>query len=319
MSTIAILGANGRLSRTVAEAFLAAGWHVKAISRSGKPLADLIGAEFIGADAEDGAALIRATSGAGIIFNGLNPIYTQWEEKALPMARNALAAAKANKATILFPGNVYGYGAGMPVDLRESTPFHPSTRKGEIRVEMEALFKTAAEQDGIQTIILRAGDFFGGTAAGTWVDLGFATKLSKGIFTHPGNPDTVHAFAYLPDLADAFVIAAQKREQLGRFEVINFEGHNVTTADMQRATEQAIGHPLKRATMPWAFIRLAGLVWPMGREIARMSYLWDVPHRLVSEKFRTLLGDIPHTPLDEAMKKALTDQGLIPGHIKVAA
>ena len=319
MSTIAILGANGRLSRTVAKAFLEAGWAVRAISRSGKPLRELNGATFIAADALDEAALIRATAGADIIFNGLNPVYTDWEAKALPMARNALAAAKAHKATMLFPGNVYGYGADMPADLSEATPEHPTTAKGRLRVEMESIFRTAAIRDGVQTIILRAGDFFGGTGTGTWVDLGFASKLPKGQFIHPGNPDTVHAFAYLPDFAKAFVMAAEKREKLARFEVINFEGHNVTTADMQQATERAIGKPLKRGSMPWTFIKLAGFVWPMGREIARMSYLWTIPHRLKSEKFHALLGDTPHTPLDLAMKKTLEDQGLIQNGLPKAA
>lgn len=319
MPTISILGANGRLSRTVAKAFLAAGWHVKAISRSGAPMIELAGAEFVAADALDQGATIKACEGTHVVFNGLNPIYTEWDAKAMPMARNALAAAKASKATMLFPGNVYGFGAGMPLDLKESTPEVPTTSKGKIRIEMEALFRTAAERDGVQIIILRAGDFFGGTEPGTWLDLGMATKLAKGVFTHPGNPDRMHAFAYLPDLADAFVLAAQQRDRLPRFETIHFEGHNVTTRDLQRATEQALGHPLKSATMPWTFIRLAGLIWPMGREIARMAYLWDVPHRLKSEKFHQLLGDTPHTPLTEAMKKALEDQGLIQDKVVKAA
>ena len=32
--------------------------------------------------------------------------------------------------------------------------------------------------------------------------------------------------------------------------------------------------------MPWPLIRVAGLVVPLWRELARMSYLWRVPHAL---------------------------------------
>lgn len=319
MTTIAVLGANGRLSRTVAKAFLAAGHHVIAISRTGKPLPGLPGARFVAADAMGEADLIRATEGADIIFNGLNPLYTEWDEKALPLTRNALAAARAHGATQLFPGNVYGYGNAMPQTLLESTPQHPTTRKGEIRVEMEALFRAAADKDGVQTIIIRAGDFFGGDGKGTWLDQGLAAKLGKGIFTHPGNPSTIHAFAYLPDLAGAFVAAAARRSALGRFETFNFDGHNITTADLQAVTEKIVGRKLKPASMPWAMIRLMGLVWPMGREIARMSYLWDVPHELKSERFDRLIGPVPRTPLEDAMKQALKDQGLLDGPVKMAA
>ena len=141
MTTIAILGANGRLSRTVAKAFLNTGYDVIAVSRSGKPLAELSGARFVAADASKADDLIRATTGADIIFNGLNPLYTEWEEKVLLMARNVMEACKANKALHLFPGNVYGYGSPMPLELTEDTPMRPTTSKGRIRVEMKRILE----------------------------------------------------------------------------------------------------------------------------------------------------------------------------------
>ena len=102
MTVIAVLGANGRLGRTVAKAFLDAGYDVIAVTRAGKPLPELNGARFAAADAMKEDELISATSGADIIFNGLNPLYTEWEEKVMPMARNVIAACKANGALHLF-------------------------------------------------------------------------------------------------------------------------------------------------------------------------------------------------------------------------
>ncbi|RUY63590.1 MULTISPECIES: NmrA family NAD(P)-binding protein, partial [unclassified Mesorhizobium] len=76
MTKIAILGAGGRLGRVVAKAFIDAGYEVRAVTRNGKVPAELKGATAVAGDALDREALIRATQGVDIVFNGLNPIYT---------------------------------------------------------------------------------------------------------------------------------------------------------------------------------------------------------------------------------------------------
>ncbi len=320
MTTIAILGANGRLSRTVAKAFLNAGYDVVAVSRSGKPLADLAGARFVAADAAHVEDLVMATRGAQIIFNGLNPLYTEWEEKVLPMARNVLEACRANKALHLFPGNVYGYGSPMPPELGEDTPMRPSTSKGRIRVEMKRLFREDSERPGgVQTIVLRAGDFFGGTGTGSWFDQASVSKLSKGVFTAAGPENLIHEWAYLPDFADAFVKLAAVRTQLKPFENLHFPNHAMTELQLKAAVEKAVGRPLKLARLPWWALRIMGVFQPLMRELAIMSYLRFEPHRLVSTRLESLIGEIPFTPLNEAVRQALTDQNLFPAGRSLAA
>ncbi|TGT93104.1 oxidoreductase, partial [bacterium M00.F.Ca.ET.155.01.1.1] len=112
-------------------------------------------------------SLIRATEGVDIIFNGLNPIYTDWG-KCTPMAENVMAACLANNTLHLFPGTVYNYGSPMPQVITVASPFHPTTEKGRIRVAMEYLFRREAEAGRVRTILLRAGDCFGGTGSGSW-------------------------------------------------------------------------------------------------------------------------------------------------------
>ncbi|MET3597357.1 nucleoside-diphosphate-sugar epimerase [Mesorhizobium shonense] len=184
MTKIAILGANGRLGRVVAKAFIDAGFDVRAVTRTGKVPAELKGATAVAGDALDRQSLIRATQGVDIVFNGLNPIYTDWG-KCLPMAENVMAACRANNAPHLFPGTVYNYGSPMPRVITEETPFHPTTEKGRIRCAMEELFRREADAGRVRTILLRAGDFFGGTGSGSWFDLVVAAKMSKGNLHRP--------------------------------------------------------------------------------------------------------------------------------------
>lgn len=300
--TVVILGAAGRAANETGRAFVDHGFRVKAVTRDGRSV--LPGATAVAADGADASQLAKAIEGADFVLNGLNPPYTEWAEKAVPIARNVAQALRGSGATHLFIGNVYAFGSPMPRHLRESTPERPSTEKGRIRQEMEALFRQESEAFGTQTIVLRAGDFFG-AGSGSWFDQALASKLHKGVFTAPGPMDLSHAWAYLPDLAQAFVAAARSADRLPRFDALHFPGHTVTLADMKAAIEQATGKSLATSTMPWWAIRAMGLVNPMMREIAAMSYQWREPHELESDRINALLGPLPNTPLTEAVARSL--------------
>lgn len=307
--SIAILGANGRLSRQAVTAFHRAGWRVRAVTRAGT--GDFPeGVEKVAADARNEAQLIAATRGVDFIFNGLNPKYTEWESEVMVMARNVIAAAHVNDAIHLFAGNVYNFGRDLPEHLSEETGERPDHRKARIRAEAEALFAQAAETQGVQTIVLRAGDYFGGDGRGSWFDLVITPGLKRGKMVYPGPLDVVHAWAYLPDFARAFVALAENARGLSRFERFHFGGHNITGAELRASIERAMGAPVKLSGFPWPLVRLGGLVYPMWREIAEMAYLWRRPHRMSSEKLETVTGPLPATPLDIAVRDSLKALGL---------
>ena len=110
MKTVVILGAGGRVGNEIAKAFVAAGWRVKGVARGAKAQSLAAGVEPVAADASDGDALVAVCKGADIIVHALNPLYTEWEEKVMPLAENVLQAARSTGATIMLPGNVYNFG-----------------------------------------------------------------------------------------------------------------------------------------------------------------------------------------------------------------
>lgn len=317
-ATIAILGAKGRLGRAVAKAFLDAGYTVRAVSRDGKLPAELAGAEAVAADALDREALIRATAGAEIIFNGLSPIYSDWST-VLPMAENVMAACHASGALHQTAGTVYNFGSPMPKVIDEAMPQHPTTEKGRIRADMENIYRREAAAGRVQTVLLRAGDFFGGKGTGAWFDLIVASKLAKGIYTAPGKVDLVHEWAYLPDLSAAFVALVDNRAKLGQYENLNFPSHPVTDLDMKAAVEMAVGRKLKLASMPWWVLRAGSPFVPMWKAIVSMSYLRFEEHRIASKRLPELIGSVPHTALNNAVVDALADLGLLASAVRSAA
>ncbi len=302
---ILVLGAAGRFGHAAAEAFRSAGWTVASLVRPGAGARAPRGTQLIEADALDRPAVATAARNADVVLHALNPPYTDWARLALPLAYVAIDAAEAAGATMLFPGNVYNFGAGMPAVLDEATPMQPTSRKGRLRLMIEERLREASER-GMRTLILRAGDFFGG-GRGSWLDLVIAKEIAHGVVTYPGPLDVEHEWAYLPDLVAALVRLAAVRDRLGRFETFGFSGHAVTGREFVRAIEKAMRRDLKVKPMSWWLIHALRAIVPISRELSEMAYLWNVPHRIAGDKLKAAIGDIPHTGLDIAVARALRD------------
>ncbi|MEP7299241.1 MAG: NAD(P)H-binding protein [Burkholderiales bacterium] len=307
-TTVLILGAAGRIGQVLAGAFAAAGWQVRAQAR--KPLPDPLArhprVQPVRCGATDTEALIKAAHGAGVVINALNPPYTEWDRLALPLADAALSVARASGALLMLPGNVYNYGRELPPLLTAATPERGDTPKARIRIEAEARLAAAA-REGVDSIVIRAGDFFGGSGLGTWLDMGMTTKLRRGRFVYPGNPEIAHAWAYLPDLAQTFVSVAEKRTALRGHHRVHFSGHTLTGREFQAATEALVGRTLRTGTLPWPLIRLGSPFVPMWRALLEMRYLWECPHALDDAALRALIGSVPHTPLPQALRTTLAE------------
>ena len=318
-STVLILGAAGRFGQVLAKAFADAGWNVRAQARKPLPpaLATQPRVQAVRCDATDIAALTAAAQGASTIVNALSPMYTAWERLALPLADAALGVAKASGALLMLPGNVYNFGRELPPLLTPATPERGDVPKARIRIEMEARMAAAAIE-GVDSVVIRAGDFFGGPGKGTWLDMALASKLGKGKFIYPGNPQIAHAWAYLPDLAQAFVRVAAQRAQLRGHHRLHLAGHTLTGEDFKWAFEAQTGRTLRAGNLPWAFIRLASPFMPMWRELLTMRYLWERPHALDESALRALIGNVPHTSLPQALHSALADMNAVAAAPKLA-
>lgn len=312
-----VLGANGRLGAAAVQAFAAAGWAVRAQARRAPALALPPGVAHVNRALDDAAGLAAAAAGARVVVYAVNPLYTQWPARAMPLLRQGIAVAQRLRATLMLPGNVYNFGAAMPPLLSEHTPQQPTTRKGRIRAQMENELRALAASGALRSIVIRAGDFFGG-GTGSWFDLVIVKSLRQGKLVYPGPLDEPHAWAYLPDLAGAFVAGASRAAELPAFADLPFAGHTLTGAELLDAIERAAqalgvgpraGSHFKRGGVPWPLLTLGGLVVPMLREISEMSYLWRLPHALDGAALQRALGPLPSTPIDAALREAMLALG----------
>ena len=260
-------------------------------------------------ETNDRAVAVKEARGTDIVLHALNAPYPGWAQHALPLAYSAIEAAEQSGATLMFPGNLYNYGAGMPAVLDEATEMQPTSNKGKIRNEIELRLREASDR-GVRTIVLRAGDFFG-RGRGSWFDLVLIKELAKNKITYPGPLDVVHEWAYLPDYIDALIRLATIRDRLGQYEAFGFPGHAVTGQEFVSAIAKASGRKLKVGHINWWMMRTFGSIWKMGRELTEIGYLWQVPHQIDGAKLNAAIGAVPHTPLATAVTRSLRELGAI--------
>lgn len=316
--TALVLGATGGIGSEVAVALLRRGWRVRALHRrpeqAARQYAKLGPVQWLAGDAMQAGDVVAAAKGARVIVHAVNPPgYRNWRGLALPMLESTLAAARASGARIVLPGNVYNFGPDAFPLLRERSPQNPLTRKGKIRVEMEQRLEVAS-RDGVRTLIVRAGDFFGPQAGNNWFAQGLI-KPGKPVrsIAYPGRADVGHAWAYLPDVARTMVELLEREAELADFEVFHFGGHWFDEGiEMARAIQRVAGEPrpaIRR--FPWLATYAASPFVTVLREILEMRYLWQQPVRLDNAKLVAFLGAEPHTPIDTAVRATLVGLGCL--------
>lgn len=290
--TALVLGASGGFGGQVALALQGAGWTVRRYAR--------------------GTDMTAAARGADLIVNGLNPpAYHDWDRLIPEITTSVLAAGRASGATLLVPGNVYPYGkeAGP---WGPDTPHRPVARKGRIRAEMEARYRAAADL-GQRTILLRGGDFLLPEAPQMVMNRVILGEVAKGRVTTLGDPDALHAYAYLPDMARAAVRLVALGDVLPAFADIPFAGHAFTISDLAARISRLSGRPMRIRRFPrWVFT-LASPFWELARELREMLYLYDHPHALDPTPLRRWLPDWQDTALDEVIARHLVAKGIRAG------
>jgi len=301
---VLVLGGRGRFGRAAVEAFRQAGWQVRSLARKA-PTAPSGEVDIYSGDALNPATVIAAASGADVIVNAVNPPYAQWADVVPRLTRSVLAAAAATGARVLIPGNVYVYGAGMPDVLTETTPHRPTSLQGRIRQEMEDAYRSACQRGEAKVILLRGGDFIEGVRSGNWFDGHIMAQLAKGRIMYPGPLGLSHAWAYLPDMARAGVMLAERPAEAPAFLEAGFAGYALTGQHLTEIAAEIVGRRLRTTGAPWGMIRMLGLFSGDMRAVSDMSYLWRTPHRIDGSYLASLLPAYRDTPLQEALSVSI--------------
>jgi nucleoside-diphosphate-sugar epimerase len=310
--TALIIGITGSLGREVAGALLRHGWQVRALHRDPSAAAASStlpnSVQWLKGDAMRSSDVVEAARGTELIVHAANPPnYRNWRGLALPMLDNTIAAARISNARILLPATIYNFGANAPRVVTENSPQIPTSRKGQVRVEMELKLQKAG-LEGVRSIVVRAGDFFGPGAGNSWLTRGMVTSRGRARSVYyPGPHEVGHAWAYLPDLAETMARLIDCGRPMSAYEVFHFRGHWFERGvEMAEGVCRALGisqHRIK--PFPWLAVTLGSPFVNALREMLEMRYLWQVSLQLENSKLQALIGPEAHTPLEEALAATL--------------
>ncbi len=312
MSRIAlVLGITGGIGRALAIALQGRGYAIRALVRDTEKAAATARLSFAvdwrQGDAYQRRDVLAAARDAAVIAHAVNPPgYAKWRERAVPMLANSIVAAQNTGARILFPGNIYVFGPDAGAFVDEASPQNPTSQKGAVRVDMEAMLRHAADS-GVRSLIVRAGDFFGPDVPSSWFTQAVAKGgRNAGVIQDLGAPGIGHAWAYAPDLAETFMHLLDHEERLARHDVFHFQGHWIADGHgMAAAVQRVIGRQVPIRRFFWPSIYLAAPFVTFLRELIEMRWVWREPVRLVNAKLEALIGPEPHTPLDIAVSASL--------------
>ncbi len=294
----------GQVGNALAAHLAGLGLPVRAVSRHRPPtLAAEV--DWRAADVTDAEAAIDAAKGASVVYQCLNAPYTEWPQRFPPLQRGVLSAAERNDALLVTLENLYAYGPTHGGPMTEDLPLTATTNKGRARAAMTQELLAAADAGRVKIAIGRASDFFGAAVTETTLgDRVFANAVAGKRADFLGNPDLLHTYSYVPDIAVGLATLGTDARAVGQ--VWHLPGpETVTTRALLDLVAGEVGHPVAVRSVPTLVMRALGLFNPTMRELVEMTYEFDEPFVLDTTKYESAFG-AGGTPLSAAVTETVT-------------
>jgi nucleoside-diphosphate-sugar epimerase len=289
----------GQVGLTLAARLAELGFAVRAVSRH-RPATLAGGVDWRAADVTAPEAATDAAKGASVVYQCLNAPYTKWPERFPALQRNVLIAAEHADALLVTLENVYGYGPTHGKPMTEDLPLAAITSKGRTRAAMTNELLAAADAGRVRIAIGRASDFFGaGVTQSTLGARVFGNAVAGKRAAFIGNPDLLHTYSYVPDIAAGLATLGTNERAVGQ--VWHLPGpETVTTRALLNLVAAEVNHSVRVRNVPKLALRALGRVSPLMRELAEMSYEFEQPFVLDFTRYETTFGT-SGTPLATAI------------------
>ena len=289
MGTTTILGAGGAIGNELAKILAARNQPIRLVSRHPQAVP---GAEAVAADLADRDQTIRAVDGSTIVhlLAGLPYDHKVWREMWPRIMSNTIEACKRAGAKLIFFDNVYMYGR-VDGPMTEETPFHPCSRKGEVRAKIATTLIDAWKSGDLTGMIARSADFYGPGASNAVANLLVFEPLAKGQKASWLVDDSVpHSFTYTPDAARSLVQLAERETAWNQTWHVPTAPDPPTGKEFVALAAKELGVAPKYRVLSRPVLRVVGWFNPPVGESYEMLYQSDSPYVFDSSKFAKEFG-----------------------------
>jgi nucleoside-diphosphate-sugar epimerase len=290
-----ILGAGGAIGIELAKALADYTSDIRLVNRNPSKVnpTDSLHA----ADLTDRTAVFKAIEGSEITYVVIGfPYKTSiWKQTWVPFIQNVIDACLEHHSKLVFFDNVYAIGGDHVNHITENSPISPTSKKGEIRAEVDRLIMENMDKNHLQAIIARAPDFFGGISRENSILMNLVyDNLAKGKKAQWFcNAKVLHTMGYVPDLAKGTAILGNTPEAFNQIWNLPTDPKKLTGEDWINLFASEMGKDNKYTVLPNWMIKGIGIFVPIMKELAEMNYQYDRDYYFDSTKFRDYFGFVP--------------------------
>ena len=175
--------------------------------------------------------------------------------------------------------------------MTEETPFHPWSKKGEVRAKIAKSLIDEWKAGSLTAMIARAADFYGPGATYGIPNVMVFEPMSKGQKAMClANDSLPHSYTYTPDAARGLVALAENESAW------NQTWHVPTTANPPAGKEfiamaaKEMGVAPKYRVLSRPMVKIFGWFNPVVGEVREMMYQNDSPYLFDSSKYARAFG-----------------------------
>lgn len=301
-----ILGAGGAVGIALAKALKNYTSDIRLVSRNPEKVnaTDTL----MTADLTNQKDVMSAIEGSNIVYVTIGFPYTTktWKQNWVPFMQNVIAACLEHNAKLVFFDNVYAIGGDHVKHITENSPISPTSKKGQIRAEVDRLILDSIDKNNLQAIIARSPDFFGGATKANSIMMNLVyDNLIKG--KKPQwfcNAKVVHSMGYVPDLALGMAMLGNTEEAYNQIWNLPTNKQKITGEQWINLFATEMGVKNEYSVLPNWVVKGLGLFVPMMKEVAEMNYQYDRDYFFDSSKFNDHF-DFKPTSNTEAVKQAI--------------
>lgn len=275
-----ILGAGGAIGVELAKALRDYTPDIRLVSRT--PTKVNASDTLFPADLTDPAQVMAAVKGSQVVYLTVGlPYQTRlWQQQWPALMQSVLTACQRHQAKLVFFDNVYAIGGDNVRHITESSPVSPSSRKGDVRAEVDRLLLETVERGKLEAIIARAPDFFGPIKATSITMNLIYDNLAKGKKAQwLCDANQPHSTGYTPDLALGTARLGNTPSAFNQIWNLPTAADAPTGKQWAGLFAEAMDVPTNLRhgvhTLPGWGQRALGLFIPIMKEIYEMRYQYD--------------------------------------------
>lgn len=306
--THVVFGAAGSLGAAIVRRLAALGMPTRAVMRSldraRQILPQQATIEIEVGDALNAESVRALCHDAKTIYHCVNVPYQHWSEIMPKVTDNILAVTKEAKASIVFPGNVYGYGRFQHIPATEDHPLAATSKKGKLRNAIEDKVIDAHKSGEASVVIPRFPDYYGPNVVNRLIAPIFENAIAGRKAQWIGKLDVPHDLIYIEDAAAAAVLLAMNEDTHGQVWHVPGAGP-LTGRQFIEMAFKAAGNKPDIGVLSGGSLRFASLVNSDAREMSELLYEFEQPLVLDGTKFASAFPSFRYTPHEEAIRQTV--------------